>query len=354
MKKIFLSALLFAIGFTFAQNKFDADKLVNEGVPYHDKGDYEGAINKYDQALQLDKDNLLALAEKSFSLFSLKKYEESINCCMLAIEKHPDDPILKSIYVTYGNALDSMNKTDKAFEIYDEGLKKFPQYYQLHFNKGITYSSIKKYDKSITSFQSAVLINPKHGSSFNAIARLENLNNKNRIPAILAFSRFFIIEPKSDRAVQNLETLKEIMMRGVEKTGKKSISLKIDSSILQDSTDVKNENDFSSTDMILSMTAALDYDKKNAKKTEVENFIRKFETICSSLEELKKGNSGFYWDFLTPYFIEMKNRKLIEPFAYVVFSSSSNEDVAKWLKTNDFLVDKLYNWSKEYKWKTNN
>jgi|SRR6218665_92000 len=354
MKKIVLSALLFSISISFAQNKFDADKLVNEGIPYHDKGDYEGAINKYDQALQLDKDNLLALAEKSFSLFSSKKYEESINCCKLAIEKHPDNPLLKSVYVTYGNALDGIKKTDQAFGIYDEGLKKFPDYYQLHFNKGITYSSIKKYNEAIASFQSAVLINPKHGSSFNAIARLENLNNTNRIPAILAFSRFFIIESNSNRAKQNLESLKEIMVRGVEKTGKKSISLNINASILTDSAAVKKENDFSSTDMILSMTAALDYDKKNAKKTEVENFIRKFETICSSLEELKSKNSGFYWDFLTPYFIEMKNRKLIEPFAYVVYSSSGNEDVGKWIKTNDFLVDKLYNWSKNYKWKTNN
>ena len=41
----------------FSQNKTEAEKLVEEGVPYHDKGDYEGAINKYDNALELDKDN---------------------------------------------------------------------------------------------------------------------------------------------------------------------------------------------------------------------------------------------------------------------------------------------------------
>lgn len=354
MKKIFLSALLFSITFSFAQNKFDAEKLVNEGIPYHDKGDYEGAINKYNQALKLDKDNVLALGEKAFSLLSLKKYEEAIDCCKLAIEKHPDDKALNTIYVTYGNSLDELKKTDKALEIYDEGLKKFPNYYQLHFNKGITYSSIKKYNEAISSFQNAVLINPKHGSSYNAMARLENLTNSNRIPAILAFSRFFIVEPNSDRAAQNLTSLKEIMMRGVEKTGKKSININIDSSILSDSTAVKKENNFASTDMILSMTASLDYHKKNAKKSEVENFIRKFETICSSLEETKKGNSGFYWDFLVPYFIEMKNKKLIEPFAYIVYSSSGNEDVDKWLKDKDFLVDKFYDWSKEYKWKTSN
>ncbi|MCB9261281.1 MAG: hypothetical protein H6607_02740 [Flavobacteriales bacterium] len=29
----------------FGQQKEDAEKLVDEGIAYHDKGDYEGAIN---------------------------------------------------------------------------------------------------------------------------------------------------------------------------------------------------------------------------------------------------------------------------------------------------------------------
>ena len=49
---------------SFAQNKADAEKLVDEGVAYHDKGDYDGAISRYDKALELDKDNLLAMTEK--------------------------------------------------------------------------------------------------------------------------------------------------------------------------------------------------------------------------------------------------------------------------------------------------
>ena len=66
MKNYFLLLALLFSGILPAQNKFEADKIVNEGIPYHDKGDYEGAIKKYDEALKLDSDNLLALAEKAF------------------------------------------------------------------------------------------------------------------------------------------------------------------------------------------------------------------------------------------------------------------------------------------------
>ncbi len=352
MKKIAVLLLLLSITFTFSQNKESADKLVEEGIPYHDKGDFEGAINKYNKALELDKYNAFALAEKAFSLLSLNKPEESVVVCKLIIEKHPKDNILKSVYVTYGNALDALNKTDKALDIYDEGLKYFPEYYQLHFNKGVTYSSIKKYNEAILCFQKAVLINPKHSSSNNAIARLENIN-KRRIPSILAFCRFLIIEPQSARAKENFNSLKELMSANVKKTGVNAITLNLNLDNFSETTKKGkvNENDFSSTDLISTMDTALDFDDKNKNKTEVENFIRKFETICASMSELKKNNFGFYWEVYAPYFIEMKENKLIEPFAYIVYASSESKDVMDWLEKNDKELDRFYEWSTNYNWK---
>jgi Tfp pilus assembly protein PilF len=351
MKKIAILLLTLSINITFSQKKAEAEKLVDEGIAYHDKGDYDGAINKYNQALELDKDNLVALAEKAFTLNSLKKHEESIIECKRAIEKHPKENSLKAVYVTYGNDLDGLKKTDQAFAIYDEGLKVFPDYYQLYFNKGITYSSIGKYDEAILCFQQAILINPKHASSNNAIAILEKNNNR-KIPSVLSFCRFLITEPQSQRAKVNLQSLKELMSANVEKIGEKSITVTIDPKMFSDNTKTEKpkENDFSSTDLISTMDIAQDYDEKNRNKTEVENFIRKFETICASLNETKKNNYGFYWDVYVPYFLDMKRNNLIEPFAYIVYASSETKDVNDWLDKNQKELDKFYDWSKNYNW----
>lgn len=354
MRRIVLSLFIVSINMIFSQNKAEAEKLVNEGVAYHDKGDYDGALNKYNKALELDKENLLALAEKAFTLNALKEYDQSIAVCKEAIEKHPNENSLKNVYVTYGNALDELKKTDEAFAIYDEGLKIFPDYYQLHFNKGITYSSIRKYDEAILSFQQAILTNPKHASSNNAIARLEKIKGR-KIPAILAFCRFLVTEPQSERAKQNLNSLKELINSNVKKTGEKSVSITIDSEMFSEDTETgkTKENDFSSTELISTMSVALDYDEKNKNKTEVQNFIRKFETICASLSETKKDNFGFYWEVYAPYFIEMKKNNLIKPFAYIVYASSETEDVSEWLDKNQKELDKFYEWSKNYKWQKN-
>lgn len=352
MSKIILILLISSISLAFSQNKPGAEALVTDGVAYHDKGDYNAAIEKYDQALELDKDNLLALAEKAHTLNSLKKFDESIVVCKQAIEKHPREQSLKFMYVTYGNSLDELKKTEEAFAIYDEGLKVSPEYYQLHFNKGVTYARIGKLDEAILSFQQAILINPKHAGSNNALARLEKINGK-KIPSVLSFCRFLIIEPQSPRGKENLQILRELMTAGVKKTGEKSVTVSLDPKMFSDNskTAKPKENDFSSTELISTMDIALDYDEKNINKTEVENFIRKFETICASLSETRKKNFGFYWDVYAPYFIEIEKNNLIEPFAYIIYASSETKDVNEWLEKNQKKLDKFYVWSDNYKWK---
>jgi tetratricopeptide (TPR) repeat protein len=334
---------------SLGQDKAGAEKLVNEGIELHDKGDFAKAISKYNKALELDKDNLLALAEKAMTSLSLNKPEDAVTCCEKAIETHPNDNQLKNIYVTYGNAYDALKKTEEAVGVYDDGIKLFPNYYQLYFNKGISLIRLKNYDESMECFQKAVQLNPKHASSHNAIARLVSIEKKN-IPAILAYCRFFSLEQTSNRASENLVILTNLMKGGAQKTGKNSISITLNTDDLGDTTaDGKNKaNNFSTVEMILSLSGAIDLDNK--KKSEVEVFISKMETLCSVLEESKEKNSGFFWEYYAPYLIEMKNKKMIEPFAYITFASSSDPSVSKWLKSHKGETAQFALWSEGFVW----
>lgn len=354
MKKQILVLVFSLVCYTlsFGQQKEEAEKLVEEGIAYHDKGDFEGAIAKYDKALELDKDNLLALAEKAMSLLSLEKHEDAIKVCKTAIKKHPGEKGLGSVYVTCGTAYDGLKKTDKSIETYDEGINLFPNFYQLHFNKGITLISVRKYDDAILCFQKSAALNPKHASSHNAIGRLLNMKGK-RVPALLAYSRFLIVEPESKRAEENLAGLQKILKGNAKQTDKNSISISISPDMLADTTaDGKpQENSFTSTDLILTLGSALDF--QNKEKSEVKQAIRKFETIFESLRETQKDNSGFYWSYYVPYFIEMKDKNFLETFAYIAFATSDDPAVAKWIKSHKNDIDKFYEWSGNFTWKSN-
>jgi Flp pilus assembly protein TadD len=354
MKSRFL-ILLFTLMATisFAQQKETAEKLVDEGVALHDKGDPDGAIKLYNQALELDKDNLLALTEKAYSLLAQEKLDECIKNCWKAFETHPKESGLKSVYVTFGNALDAKKETDKALQAYNEGIALFPDYYQLHYNKGVTLSAANKMDEAIESFQKAATFNPEHASSHNALGRFADFK-KQKIPAILAYCRFLSIEPQSSRAKENLSALLLLMKGNVEKTGENAVTINISPDLLDDGNKKGKAkvNNFSSTELILSMSSSLDYHDQYKNNTAVEKFIRKMETICSSLDETQKNNSGFYWEYYAPYFIEMKKNNLVETFSYIAFASTENVDVANWLKNHSSETDHFYEWSNAFSFKS--
>lgn len=346
MKKLLL--LISIPILSFSQDKNAAENKVNEGVVLHDEGKYNEALNKYEEALKLDKNNLLALSEKAMTLEASKKYDESIEICKLAINLYPKEDI-KTVYLTYGNSLDHSKRPQEAIKIYDQGIKKYPNFYQLYFNKGITLVNDKQIEKSLEQFQKSFSLNPNHPGSLNAIAAL---NREHRIISILASLRYLAVDNKTSRAKGNLDSVIDLMQQGVTQTDENNISLNIDEKTMEQAAgNGKKENNFSMVDVVLSMTAALDFDEKNKNKTSCQKAIDKFDSIFAVLKEVQKDNKGFYWEFLAPYFIEMKDQKLTEPFAYIAFLPSQTNDVKKYHQENAKEIQRFYDWNKNYVWK---
>lgn len=352
MKKIIL---LFFTGFLFtsltAQNTEEIENLINEGIQYHDDGQYQQAITLYNQALMLEPYNLSALAEKAYSLMEAGEYRESINCCRLAIEKHPGENLLRMVYSNYGNALDEMNKPDSAIIIYDEGMKMFPDSYLLHFNKGITLLRQEKYPDALSCFQKSVTLNPNHPGSHNGISIIMDEQGY-RIPCLMASMRFLTLEPEGKRASDNLATIRKVLDSYMEVTGKKKVTVNVTPEMLTDTNECgqRLENCFSTVELMLAMDVALDIDKKYAKQTEVEKFTRKFQTLCTFLEMSVADNYGFFWEFYAPYFIVLNQKQYSETFSYIAFASTGETYVWDWLNAHTDEINAFFEWSDGYAW----
>lgn len=227
-------------------------------------------------------------------------------------------------------------------------LAKYPDYYQLYYNKAITLFGLKKTEEASGYLRKATQYNPNHIGSFNALSVTDA---SNRIPALMISCRYLILENKSARAKAHFARIGEIVSAGVEKTGENAISLTLNPGLLDDVTNEKqSENNFSATDMILSMAAALEYDEKNKDKTDCQKFISKMESVFESLDEMKSKNKGYYWEFLAPYFIDLKKNGFLEAFAYVVYFPSQQPDVLAYHEKNAKNLERFYQWSKEYAW----
>lgn len=331
-----------------AQQSNEIDAFIAKGIELHDQGKYQEAIKLYDKALDIEPQNKVALVEKALTLSSAKYYQESIELCKKIIKDYPDSPVAANAYVTYGNNLDLLNKPLEALKIYDQGIKQFPNSYQLHFNKAIALNGLNRYNEALKFLQTTAQLNPQHPGTQHALCGILMLQNK-RIPALLANLRFLVLEPTTSRSMINLERLTNLMDFNIKVAPDGVISVPLDKRLVEPTKSKKKvQNDFHSVELTLNLEAALDFDEQNKGKSAIEKFTRKMESLFSSLNENKETNKGFYWDYYVPYFLELHKKNYIEPFIYTIFSSQNTPEIQDWLKSHQHEVEQFKDWSEKY------
>ncbi len=346
-QKIIITTSLFLLTLTLFAQTEKASALIDEGVALYDQGKYAEAIDRYKESYKLDSNSVVMFSEIAMTYLALKDFKNTESICQRAIKNFPDNKGLKNIYSTYGNSLDDQKKPEEALKIYVAGINKFPDYYMLHFNKGITEYGLKRNYEARTSFQSAIKLNPKHASSYYYLGIIED-NFGNRIPAILNLSRFLIIEPKGERAEKILPYLTKAVnnMYYQQKIGNSTATMS--------SAKTRTDTTASSFDKvefgILSIETTSSLFLENEKKTDLEKFETRTQTIFEYLKAYKKDNSGFYWEFLAPYFVDLESQKYVKTFTYYInYFVTDNKDVEKWFNSNEKDFDIFFNWSKNYK-----
>lgn len=347
MKQLLFSLLIFSISFLSVAQSEQAIALVKEGIALHDNGEYAKAIEKYDAALQEDPSFFDAYYEKSYSLFSLQKLDECIELSKDIIKRFPNNPELKGVYVHYGSALDVKGNSTGAIKIYNEGLKKFPGYFLLHFNKGITYSIMKEYDKATDSYQQALISNPLHASSYLRYAGL--LQSSNKIPAMLSLIMHLILEPQSDRSAASHNVLIGLIYANVKKTGENSISIMLSPDMLDSKKSKKQPDNFRTEELLFTFSSALDKDStlNSVIKTDIEKFDLKLQLLINSLTE---NNKGFFSERYVPFFKQLKEKEYTLMVSRLVYANKEIEENDDWFADNKEKTDAFYQWLEQYKW----
>jgi tetratricopeptide (TPR) repeat protein len=302
----------------FSQQPSPED-LLREGVDLHDKGDYAGAIKKYDEILSSDDGFYLAYIEKTFSLFASGKNDECVELCRKALKKFPDSAQNKNIYVNYGSALDVLGRTDDAIDIYTKGMRRFPDYYLLPFNKGVTEYRLKKSHQFL-----AYAIYPK-----------------NKIAAAMALSAFLVLEPSGQRAENNLKVLLGILKANVQKKDEKNITINLAPAVLD--TREKGEDDFRSTELIISLSSATDLSSKDSLNA-MKQLEQKLEFLAGAAPKKK----GFFSNYYVTYLSGLKENHFLETAAYLIYYASKDDDDHTWLATNKGKVEALTEWTAEH------
>lgn len=317
---------------------------IRQGIMLHEEAQYEAAIRLYDEVIAADAKNVLAQYEKSYSLLMLRKYPESIRLSKDIIANFPGDENIPNAYINWGTALDYQGKTKEALKVYAKGLKVFPGNYLLHFNKAISYNSRGDKEDAIAELQQALKSNPLHSSSHHVLGILTAGSNK--VAGMLSNLAYLAIQPQAtERANYNREKVERIIGLSAEKKDDKNITISLS---MPDKK--KKENDFSSLELIIGLTAASNHTKEHENETDIERMQRNLEMVFSGLSAGQKDGKGFYWEFYAPFFASLEKEGFRETFVHIMYTTSGAVLNELWLHDNKARVDAFKKWLAAYKW----
>jgi tetratricopeptide (TPR) repeat protein len=198
-------------------NRFDAYN--NLGIIFMDRGAYDEAESALESALRAKPDFAKAYYNMGLLLCRMKRFSESFHYYTEAIRLDPEDKEIRtklaSSHCDYGIALAGQGNVDEAIRQFKIALDIAPQSASAvaHYNLGVTYAGLKKFDLAKTEYEKAILADPNSAESHNNLGIL--LGQLGDVEdAIAHFKDALRIKPDFKPAADNLRKISEAHGKG--------------------------------------------------------------------------------------------------------------------------------------------
>ncbi|MDO1451789.1 tetratricopeptide repeat protein [Rhodocytophaga aerolata] len=326
--------LLMLICFSaFAQSSQD---LIKEGIACFDKGQYEQAINLYQQALALEPTSSLANYEISMTYQAIKDHKNALKYSEQALKL---DANQMPAYLVKGSALDDLGRPKEAVMVFEKCLQKFGSHYLVHYNLALTLLRVADQQGAEKNLLKAIELQPSHASSHLMLAN--SMGSKGaKTQSMLGYYYFLLLEPATERSKEAYRSLLSVMKAGVkiDEQNPKHITITVDSK-------------GGATDMMMALMQAAktteEVKEKNKNKTAGQLFIEDTEMFFefSTSQKVKKKDRNLWNQLYAPLFKSLAQTDHMYAFCYYITQASSEES-AKWLKDNPGKVDQFSLWLK--------
>ena len=155
---------------SFAQsNKEKALEKGQEAIKLMDNGKVDESIKLLEEAQKLDPGRFDYPYELAYAHYLKEDFMGAIKI-LEEYRGHKDATDL--LFQLLGNSYDVLGKTDKAFEAYDAGLKKFPNSGIIYLEKGNVHWNKKEYEKALPYYEKGIEVDPKFPSNYFRAARI--------------------------------------------------------------------------------------------------------------------------------------------------------------------------------------
>ena len=153
------------IGFIANEKNYETVAvLFYQGLASDNKGEYEEAIKKYDEAIELNSNYAEIYNNRGIVKNKLRKYQEAIADYDKAIELNPN---YVEAYNNRGNAKKDLGQHQEAIADYDKAIELNPDFAGAYSNRGATKSNWGQHQEAIADHDKAVELDQNDAIAYN-------------------------------------------------------------------------------------------------------------------------------------------------------------------------------------------
>jgi len=328
------------------------EQLMIDAENWKNQGNVDIVVQKYETALKVEKGYLPAVEALMPIYMSQKEYTKLNDLCEKMLSLYDDSEKLGNVYVAYGACLEALGKRDDAINMYQRGIRYAPKHYPLYYNQAIMFMESGEWEFVEGLLQKTVVIEPRIPEAHKFLGMI-HYNKGNRIPALLAWARYLILEPEGKDAAVVLEAF-NALLDGSPYIDKDSTVIMISPELVEMQWQERSRtHDFYAVDLAYSVMLTQLVEPISKRQTPPNTLLPKMGALLHLLQFEYDKHWGFYWDYYVPYYIKMDEKGLLGTFCHILYVHTRKTYIDQWIQDNRNDFEAFYQWSERYPWPRN-
>lgn len=329
---IFILCLCYHFGIYGQTNDEKILEIVKEGVILHDGRSYDKAIQKYEEALAIDKKSTLANYELAMTYSEIGRFKEALKYANRVIKQKKDNMV--AAYMVKGNVLDEQGKTKKSIKLFKKAIAETSGHYLLNYNLGINYFKQGELDLASQEMINAIKQNPSHSSSHLYLA-LAQKRKQEVTKSLLPVYYFLLLEPTSDRAKNAQRLLQDNLAGDVSRDAVDDQQINI---VIDDS-----DNPYSSVELMISMLSATRFADDTKQLTDEQFFMMSTKGLFELLGNLDLKTQDVWSELYIPFFDKLVKSEHLETFCQYILQVKSDA-ATQWVAFHPDEIESFFVW----------
>ena len=147
-----------------ADRDFLANQKYEEGLKLYYERNFNGAIQLYSEALEINPNFAEAYTNRGNAYGKLRQYKPAIQDFNKSIEINPN---FDRAYYNRGLVHDELGQTERAIQDYSKAIELNPNYEWAYCNRGVAYYDLGQFERAIEDYTQAIKINSNDELYYN-------------------------------------------------------------------------------------------------------------------------------------------------------------------------------------------